>query len=146
MKFPHSILLVEDNPADIIITQRAMRESRLEVDLVVVRDGQEAVEFLLAEAQVSKPHPRPDLILLDLNLPRLAGRELLERIRQHAGLRPVPVIVLTNSNRDDDVDTMYRAGANTYIQKPAEFSRFVEVLRTICNYWLGTAILPPRSS
>jgi CheY-like chemotaxis protein len=145
MKFPHTILLVEDNPADIIITQRAMKESGLEVDLVVVRDGQEAVEFLLSESRCGQPHPRPDLILLDLNLPRLAGREVLERIRQHNGLRPVPVIVLTTSNRQEDIEQMYRAGANTYIQKPAEFGRFVEVLRTIHRYWLGTALLPPRS-
>jgi CheY-like chemotaxis protein len=146
MKFPHTILLVEDNPADIIITQRAMKESGLEIDLVVVRDGQEAVDFLLAELRTGNPHPRPDLILLDLNLPRLAGREVLERIRQHNGLRPVPVVVLTTSNRQEDVEQMYRAGANTYIQKPTDFGRFVEVLRTIHHYWLGTALLPPRAT
>jgi CheY-like chemotaxis protein len=146
MKFPHTILLVEDNPADIIITQRAMKESGLEIDLMVVRDGQEAVDFLLAELRTGNPHPRPDLILLDLNLPRLAGREVLERIRQHNGLRPVPVVVLTTSNRQEDVEQMYRAGANTYIQKPTDFGRFVEVLRTIHHYWLGTALLPPRAT
>jgi chemotaxis family two-component system response regulator Rcp1 len=145
MKYPHTILLVEDNLADILITNRAIKESGWSVELVVVRDGQEAVEWLLgAENDGCEPR-RPDLILLDLNLPRMGGHEVLVRIRQTPDLKSVPVVVLTTSTRQEDIEQMYRAGANTYIQKPTDFARFVEVLQTIHRYWLGTALLPPRS-
>src|SRR5262245_19092112 len=146
MKPVHAILLVEDNPADIKITQRALRESASAVELIVVRDGQEAVEYLQREGTHAETSPwrRPDLILLDLNLPRLTGREVLDRIRAAPDLRSVPVVVLTTSNRQEDVNDLYAAGANTYIEKPQDFSRFVEVLRTIQRYWLDTALLPPN--
>jgi CheY-like chemotaxis protein len=144
MKLPHAILLVEDNPADVKITQRALRESGLPVELLVVRDGQEAIEYLSRQG----PHAAnacwrsPDLILLDLNLPRLNGREVLEHVRSTPHLRAVPVVVLTTSRRHEDVYQLYAAGANTYIEKPHEFARFIEVLRTIQTYWLQTAVLP----
>jgi chemotaxis family two-component system response regulator Rcp1 len=145
MKTVHAILLVEDNPADVKITQRAIRESALPVELLVVRDGQEAVDYLLRQG--SHAHDEgwrsPDLILLDLNLPRLNGRQVLERIRATPALRSVPVVVLTTSNRREDVREMYEAGANTYIEKPQDFARFVQVLQTIQRYWLDTALLPP---
>jgi two-component system response regulator len=145
MKQIHAILLVEDNPADVKITQRALRESAFPGELRVVRDGQEAVDYLLRQG----PHAHdadwrsPDLILLDLNLPRLTGREVLERMRATPGLRTVPVLVLTTSRRHEDVQEMYAAGANTYIEKPQDFHQFVRVLQTIQRYWLETAILPP---
>jgi CheY-like chemotaxis protein len=141
MKAAHAILLVEDNPADVKITQR---DSGLAVDLLVVRDGQEAVEYLMRQgAHANAVDWRsPDLILLDLNLPRLTGREVLERIRAHPELRAVPVVVLTTSCRPEDVQELYAAGANTYIEKPQDFARFVQVLQTIHNYWLNTALLP----
>jgi chemotaxis family two-component system response regulator Rcp1 len=145
MKPVHAILLVEDNPADIKITQRALRESALPVDLLVVRDGQEAVDYLLRQGTHAHDEGwrSPDLILLDLNLPRLTGRQVLERIRTTPNLRTVPVIVLTTSNRREDILEMYAAGANTYIEKPQDFARFVQVLQTIQHYWLDTALLPP---
>lgn len=145
MKPIHAILLVEDNPADVKITQRALKESTFPVELLVVRDGQEAVDYLLRRG----PHAgdaawrSPDLILLDVNLPRLNGRQVLERIRATPGLRSVPVVVLTTSGREEDIREMYAAGANTYIEKPTDFARFVEVLQTIQRYWLDTALLPP---
>jgi CheY-like chemotaxis protein len=144
MKTAHAILLVEDNPADIKITQRALRDSGLPVDLLVVRDGQEAVDYLLRQGEHahSDGWRNPDLILLDLNLPRLNGREVLERIRARPELKAVPVIVLTTSRRQEDVRQLYAAGANTYIEKPQDFARFVEVLQTIHRYWLDTALLP----
>ena len=144
MKPTHAILLVEDNPADIKITQRALRESELAVDLIVLRDGQEALDYLLRrETYADDPAwRRPDLVLLDLNLPRLSGQELLRRVRAEAQLSTVPVLVLTTSHRQEDVEAVYAAGANTYIEKPQEFARFVEVLRTIHRYWLDTALLP----
>jgi CheY-like chemotaxis protein len=148
MQPAHAILLVEDNPADVKITQRALRESGLSVELIVVRDGQEALEYLMRQGQYadSSGWRRPDLILLDVNLPRLDGREVLERLRATAEYRIVPVVALTTSRRPADIERMYACGANTYIEKPAEFPRFVQVLRTIHAYWLDTALLPPRSS
>ena len=145
MKPVHAILLVEDNPADIKITQRALRQSAMPVELLVVRDGQEAVDYLLRQGEhAGAPSWRsPDLILLDLNLPRLNGREVLERIRATPALKAVPVVVLTTSRRHEDVQEMYAAGANTYIEKPQDFDRFVQVLETIQRYWLETALLPP---
>jgi CheY-like chemotaxis protein len=145
MKQLRTILLVEDNPADIKITQRALRESELSVELVVVRDGQQAVDYLLRQGAFAGDESWrvPELILLDLNLPRLTGREVLERIRSTPMLHSVPVVVLTTSRRREDIQEVYAAGANTYIEKPQDFRRFVDVLRTIHRYWLDTAILPP---
>ncbi len=141
----HAILLVEDNPADVKITQRALKESAVPVELIVVRDGQEAVEYLLREGKhaSSEGWRGPDLILLDLNLPRLSGLEVLQRIRATPALRAVPVVVLTTSRRPEDVQAMYAAGANTYIEKPQDFARFAQVLHVIQRYWLDTALLPP---
>jgi len=145
MRPVHAILLVEDNPADIKITERALRESALPVELIVVRDGQEAVEYLTRSGMHASNAAwrRPDLILLDLNLPRLSGQEVLRRIRATPGLQTVPVIVLTTSRREEDVQAVYAAGGNTYIEKPGDFDRFIDVLRTIQRYWLDTALLPP---
>jgi two-component system response regulator len=145
MKSAHAILLVEDNPADVKITQRALKESGLGVDLIVVRDGQEAVDYLLRQGahSCSAEWRSPDLILLDLNLPRMSGREVLQRVRATKSLRAVPVVVLTTSRRQEDIEQMYCCGANTYIEKPQDFERFVQVLETIHRYWLDTALLPP---
>jgi two-component system response regulator len=144
----HAILLVEDNPADIQITQRAVRESAMPVELIVVRDGQEALDYLLRDGGHADDENwrSPTLILLDLNLPRLNGREVLRRIRATPTLRHVPVVILSTSDRPQDVEDLYAAGANTYINKPREFSRFVEVLKSIQGYWLDTALLPPTGN
>jgi chemotaxis family two-component system response regulator Rcp1 len=143
MKPIHAILLVEDNLADVKITQRALQESCTLAELIVVRDGQAALDYLQRSADAPGVAWRqPDLILLDLNLPRLSGREVVERIRAAPELKAVPVVVLTTSRRREDVQQLYAAGANTYIEKPQDFRRFVEVLRTIQHYWLETALLP----
>lgn len=140
----HAILLVEDNPADVEIARRALRESSRPVELIVVRDGEEALDYLVRRTSPDGvPWRHPDLILLDLNLPRLSGLDVLRQVRADAGLRSVPVVVLTTSRRDEDVRQTYAAGANTYIEKPQDFGRFVEVLQTIQRYWLATALLPP---
>jgi two-component system response regulator len=147
MKSIHTILLVEDNPADVKITQRALRESAFPVELLVVRDGEEAVDYLLRQGTYAERDNwrSPALILLDLNLPRLTGREVLQRIRVTPALRTVPVVVLTTSRRLEDIQQMYEAGANTYIEKPQDFTRFVQILQTIQHYWLDAALLPPSS-
>jgi CheY-like chemotaxis protein len=144
MKAAHAILLVEDNPADVKITQRALRDGALPVDLIVARDGQEAVEYLLRQGThaADAGWRVPDLILLDINLPRLTGLQVLERIRGTPAMRATPVVVLTTSRRQEDVQQMYAAGANTYIEKPQDFNRFVQVLQLIQRYWLETALLP----
>jgi CheY-like chemotaxis protein len=145
MKPAHAILLVEDNPADVKITQRALRESGVGVELIVVRDGREAVDYLLRQgAHAGTADWRnPDLILLDLNLPGMSGQQVLERVRATPALRAVPVVVLTTSRREEDIQQMYASGANTYIEKPQDFARFVQVLQTIHRYWLDLAVLPP---
>ena len=145
MNAAHAILLVEDNPADVEITRRALRESAAPVELIVVRDGQEAVDYLLRQGRhaATTNWRLPDLILLDLNLPRLTGREVLSACGRPSNFRSVPVVVLTTSTRPEDVRELYAAGANTYIEKPQDFRHFVEVLQTIRQYWLDTALLPP---
>jgi CheY-like chemotaxis protein len=139
-----SILLVEDNPAEVLITQRALRESAFQVELTVVRDGQEAMDYLLHQGTFASTPPArsPDLVLLDLNLPRLSGREVMVQIRAAPQLRKLPVVVLTTSGHPQDVEDLYTFGANTFIQKPQDFARFVEVLRVVQTYWLETALLP----
>jgi two-component system response regulator len=143
----HAILLVEDNPADVKITQRALRESGLAVELIVVRDGQEAVDYLLRQGPyaANADWRNPDLILLDLNLPGMSGHQVLQRVRSTPGLQAVPVVVLTTSRRQEDIQQMYATGANTYIEKPHDFGRFVHVLEAIHHYWLDLALLPPSS-
>jgi two-component system response regulator len=144
MKPKPVLLLVEDSSSDIKITQRAIQESNLDVELVVIRDGQEAVDYLLRRGDPAN-HPGgrgPDLVLLDLNLPRLSGKKVLEQIRAAPSLRALPVVVLSTSARDEEVCDMYAAGANTYIKKPEDFTLFVEVLRAFGHYWLDAARLP----
>src|SRR5262249_28647908 len=146
------ILLVEDNPTDIQITRRGLREIGSPAELVVARDGQEAYEYLQRQSAAAaamhdqEPSPAaalPALILLDLNLPRVTGRELLQRIRGTPALAAIPVVVLTTSILAEDVQAGYAHGANTYIEKPQDFNRFVEVLRLLHQYWFETALLPP---
>jgi CheY-like chemotaxis protein len=142
------ILLVEDSPEDVQIMQRAVRETSLPVELIVVRDGEEAVDYLLRQGKYAPATPgwrNPSLVLLDLNLPRLSGSEVLRRLRASHALRTVPVIVFSTSSDPGDIGEAYAAGANTYIQKPRDFNRFLEVLRVIERYWLETALLPPSS-
>jgi chemotaxis family two-component system response regulator Rcp1 len=140
------ILLVEDSPADVQIMQRALRESGLSVEMIVVHDGQEAVDYLLRSGKydgAASGWRTPSLVLLDLHLPRLSGSEVLRRLRGSEAMRTVPVIVFSTSAAAEDVHEAYAAGANTFIQKPRDFGRFLEVLQTIKSYWLETALLPP---
>ncbi len=138
------VLLVEDDLEDIEITRRAFKEGRIANPLDVVRDGEEAMEFLRhtgRHADASKA-PRPGLILLDLKMPRLDGREVLKLIKRDPELRRIPVVVLTTSSEEADVLECYDNGANTYITKPVEFDNFLQAVITLGQYWLLIAEIP----
>jgi CheY-like chemotaxis protein len=132
-KMDKAILLVEDNPDDAELTRIAFAEAGVDYRLQVVGDGVQALAYLRGSA----PADLPSLVLLDLNLPKLDGREVLEAIRAEPATRSLPVVVLTTSAEPFDVDTVYELGANSYIQKPVEFERFVDVVRQIGLYWLA---------
>jgi CheY-like chemotaxis protein len=139
------IMLVEDSRADAKIIERALREGDIPHRLTVIRDGKLALDYLFGLLEESTPIDRePDLILLDLNLPGLSGSQVLSQIKADPQLRIFPVIVLTTSNRDEDVLQTYQAGANTYIPKPAEYARYREVVSALRTYWLDTALKVPH--
>ena len=142
----HDILLVEDNPDDVELTRLAFAEAGEPHRLHVVSDGAEAVDYLLGRGRHATRGATdlPALVLLDLNLPRLDGREVLQAIRADDTTRRLPVVVLTTSAEPSDVEQAYALGANSYIQKPVEFERFVEVVRQVGRYWLAIN-LPPRT-
>jgi chemotaxis family two-component system response regulator Rcp1 len=135
------ILLVEDNPGDVRLTKEALKEGESDVHLSVVRDGIEALAFLLRHGQYANV-PRPDLIFLDLNLPRKNGREVLTEIKHNPCLRRIPVIILTTSQADSDVLHSYDLHANCYITKPVDLARFMTIIRSVENFWFNTATLP----
>lgn len=141
-----TVLLVEDNPRDVRLTQRAFAQAGLPHDLRIVRDGDEALAYLQREGVYGDPSgaPRPDVILLDLNLPRMGGDELLRHLKQDPHFKQIPVIVLTTSGRSDDVRQAYEDGANAYLLKPVEFARFTEVIEQLGKFWLDTVELPPE--
>jgi CheY-like chemotaxis protein len=140
-----TILLVEDNLQDIEITKRAFAKGRVHNDLMVVRDGEEALDYLCRRGKFQDPasSPRPGMILLDLNLPKVGGLEVLQRIKRDESLKSIPVIVLTVSQREQDIVRSYDLGVNTYIQKPVEFENFMRVVNTVHDYWILIATLPP---
>jgi CheY-like chemotaxis protein len=137
-----NILLVEDNLDDIRILRRALTGRRMLAILHVARDGQEALDFLFPEGAEEPKKPTPDLILLDLNLPRMNGIDVLKMVRSSKDLAGLPIIMLTSSTREEDVSRSYKAGSNTYVQKPVDFDDFVKALELIEDYWTGLAKLP----
>ena len=137
------ILLVEDNPADVRLTQEALRESKVANNLHTVSDGVQALQFLRREGEHAEA-PRPDLILLDLNLPRLSGREVLEQVKEDPDLRRIPVVVLTTSEAEQDIVRSYELHANAYVRKPVDFEQFTEVVRLIEDFWFTVVKLPPK--
>lgn len=135
------ILLVEDNPGDVRLTQEALRESSVRNHLNVVGDGASALAYLAREAPFTNA-AAPDLILLDLNLPRVNGREVLDHIKQHPTWKVIPVIVLTTSRSQRDIQDSYDRHVNSYVTKPLSFEPFMEMMRIIEKFWLGTVSLP----
>ena len=139
-----NILLVEDNPADVRLTQEALKEAaNATTRLHVAGDGVEALEFLHREGAFASA-PRPDLMLLDLNLPRVDGRQVLAQVKGDPELRRIPVVVLTTSPSEDDILHAYDQHVNSYIRKPVDLDSFLDVLKAIDDYWLGSVVLPPR--
>lgn len=135
------VLLAEDNPGDVALTRRALRDSKLAVNLHVVADGEEALRFLRLEGDYTGAI-RPDLILLDINMPRKSGLEVLAEIKQIPELRAIPVCILTTSSSDRDILAAYEHHANAYITKPVDLSQFIEVVKAIEDFWFTIVRLP----
>lgn len=139
---PFRILLVEDNPGDVELTREALRETGAPISLQTARDGVEALSFLTAEQ--SEGSSRPDLILLDVNLPKKSGLEVLEAIKSDPNLRQIPVLMLSCSGADRDVFKSYDLHANCYVRKPENLDGFDRIFEAISEFWMGVAKLPPK--
>jgi len=143
---PKTLLLVEDNPQDELLTLRALRRANLANRIDVVRDGQQALDYLFREGEFAdRNDPElPTVVLLDINLPRLSGLEVLERLRADTRTRRLPVVILTSS--DDELDRLrsYENGCNSFVRKPVEFGEFAEIVARLGVYWLATNEPPPR--
>jgi CheY-like chemotaxis protein len=145
---PIQVLLAEDDPDDRALVARALEESRWRTDLHFVEDGEDLMDYLHHRKTFASEteSPRPDLILLDLNMPRKNGREAVREIKADANLRQIPVVVLTTSKNSDDIFFCYDAGVNSYVTKPETFGLFLDVVRELHHYWLGLGELPRRES
>ena len=140
---PIQVLLVEDSPGDVRLTQEAFRDANVSINLNVASDGIEAMEFLRKQG----PHheaPRPDLILLDLNLPRMDGREVLAHIKADEDLKTIPTVILTTSDAETDIVKSYELQANCYLSKPVELEAFESLVKSINDFWLTKVELPPN--
>ncbi len=142
---PKIILLVEDNPSDIELTQRALKKSHIANELVVAVDGQEALDYLFGEgAYLGRDiNQLPALVLLDIKLPKVDGLEVLKEIRSHAHTRRLPVVMLTSSSEEYDIGTSYDLGVNSYIRKPVDFTQFAQAITQLDLYWLVLNEIPP---
>ena len=140
---PVQILLVEDNPADARLTQEAIRDTEFRYQLHLAEDGEEAMEFLNREGEFAGV-PRPDLILLDLNLPGMDGREVLAEIKSDEDLGSIPVVVLTTSTAQQDLLYSYGLRANSYVNKPIDRDRFNDMIKSVMEYWINISTLPGR--
>jgi CheY-like chemotaxis protein len=140
-----NILLVEDNPGDADLAREALKSSKMNNNLQVVDDGEKAMAYLRREGPYSEA-PRPDLILLDLNLPKKDGRQVLAEIKSDEALMRIPVVILTTSRAEEDVLKTYNLHANCYITKPIDLNQFLHVVRSIENFWLSIVVLPPKET
>ena len=141
---PIDILLVEDNPADVRLTIEALKDGKVYSNLHVVVDGEEALAFLRREGE-HHGAVRPDLVLLDLNLPKIDGREVLREIKADEKLRAIPVVILTTSRSEEDIAKSYDLHANCYITKPVDLTQFMKIAKAVQDFWLTIVKLPPRS-
>jgi chemotaxis family two-component system response regulator Rcp1 len=142
---PIEILLVEDNPGDVRLTKEALKEGKVANQINVVMDGIAAMDFLHREGKYENA-PIPDMILLDLNLPKKNGREVLAEIKADSNLKHIPVVVLTTSQAEKDIIMTYNLHANCYITKPVDFDQFISVVKSIENFWFTVVKLPPKEN
>ena len=142
---PVNILLIEDNPGDVRLTREAFKETQIDVNLSVAMDGVEALQMLRIKPPF-EDNSIPDLILLDLNLPKLDGREVLEAIKSDQKLKIIPVVVLSTSTAEEDILHSYQLHVNCYLNKPVDFDSFCEMVKKIEAFWLQTAVLPSMSA
>ena len=140
---PVDILLVEDNPGDVRLTKEALKDAKVLNEIYIAKDGVEALEFLHRKGKFSNV-PLPDLILLDLNLPKKDGREVLAEIKEDPILKHIPVVVLTTSKADEDIIKTYNLHANAYITKPVDLNRFAEIIHVLNEFWFTIVKLPPK--
>jgi CheY-like chemotaxis protein len=138
---PVELLLIEDNPGDVRLTREALKNSDINVHLSIARDGVEAMDFLRRSGRFADA-PKPDLVLLDLNLPRKNGREVLSEIKSHPELKRIPVLIMTTSRAEQDVNRAYLLNANCYITKPMDLDEFLRIVKAIEDFWLKTVTLP----
>src|SRR6056297_860946 len=138
---PVEILLAEDNPGDVMLTKKALEEGKLANNLHVTTDGVDALEFLRQDGE-HEDAPRPDLVLLDLNMPRKDGEDVLEEMQADASLRRIPVVVLTSSESEEDIAKSYELNANAYLTKPVDFDGFVEIVNRMEDFWFQVVKLP----
>lgn len=138
---PVQILIVEDNPADARLVREVMRDSKILNEIQWVADGVEALAFLRRQGKYADA-PRPNLVFLDLNMPRKDGREVLREVKGDANLRQIPVVVMTSSQAEEDIARAYDHHANCYVRKPIDFAQFHEVVKTLENFWFATVELP----
>lgn len=136
------ILLIEDNPGDVRLTIEALKESKIINNLNVVYDGIEALSYLQKEG-IYKDKPRPDLIILDLNLPKKDGREVLGEIKSEDSLKQIPIVILTTSEAEEDIIKSYELHANCYITKPVNMEQFIKVVKSVGDFWFSIVMLPP---
>ncbi len=136
-------MLVEDNPGDVRLTREALKDAKVLNEVFVAQDGVEAMQFLRKEGKFAVV-PTPDMILLDLNLPRKDGREVLAEIKQDEKLKHIPVVILTTSKADEDIIRTYNLHANAYITKPVDLNRFIEIIHTLEEFWFSIVKLPPN--
>ena len=141
---PIEVLLVEDDPGDELMTREAFEENKVRNNLHVARDGEQALDFLNRRGEF-KDAPRPDLVLLDLNLPKFDGRQVLAEIKADDDLRTIPVVVLTTSSAEEDILRSYQLHANAYVTKPVDFARFIQVVRQIDDFFVSVVRLPARN-
>ena len=142
-----TILLVEDDPGDQELTRRALEDDVVHTDLRIVNDGKEALDYLRREGAFTDPDtsPRPDLILLDLNMPRIDGRQVLEQVREDPDISRIPVIALTTSDEEEDVLRSYDLGCKSFIKKPVEIDTFIDTIRELQHYWFELVTLPAEN-
>ncbi|MDQ1252267.1 MAG: hypothetical protein QG646_1385 [Euryarchaeota archaeon] len=141
---PVEILLVEDNAGDVGLIEEVFEETKIRYNLHVAEDGEEAILFLYGEGKFLGS-PLPDIVLLDLNLPKKDGREVLKEIKENETLKKIPVVILTTSQAEKDILRAYELHANAYINKPLDFDQFIDVVKSIANFWLGIVRLPVTS-